>query len=111
MKRNPRLKKGIFRSARIARRAPGGEEPATLQALQQPAQIAGVEVELAGELGSGALAPVPDFVQQARLGQRKRAAEQTGAQRADTPCVESIEAAYRIHLHRRTILQLLAFVK
>jgi hypothetical protein len=92
------------------RRAPGAQQPALLEALQQAAQVARVQVELGGQLGCGAFAALADLVHQARLGQRIGAAEQPGAQRADAPCVESVEAAHRVDVHRLNIFQLLAFV-
>ena len=59
--------------ARVGRRAAGLDQPALLEAAQQPAQVAGVEVERARQFGGGGVAAVRQFPQQARFGQRELA--------------------------------------
>src|SRR4051812_26714782 len=93
--------------ARILRRALSAQQAAALEALQQAAEVACVEIQVGGQLARAAFAALADLADQARLGQRIRAAEQPRAQGADTACVESVETAHRIDVHRGTLFQLL----
>src|SRR5438445_10190316 len=80
----------------VVRRTACPDEAAALEALQQPAEIAEVEAEVPAQGARRGLPPLRQLVQQARLGEPVRAAEQARAQYADAPCVESVEAAHRV---------------
>src|SRR5258706_8786871 len=78
------------------------------QPVEQAAEVAGVEVQVGAELARRGAAAPPDLVEQARHGQRVRAADEMVAQGADAPRIESIEAANALDvLHSSP--QLLAF--
>ena len=55
----------------VVLRAQRLHQAALLEAAQQAAQVAGVEIELARQLGRGGAAAVREFPQQARLGERE----------------------------------------
>jgi hypothetical protein len=66
-----------------------------LEAAQNAAQVARIEVEIARNVGCGRAIAVPDLVKHARLSQRERAVEPGGLQHAELLCVEAVEAAHR----------------
>ena len=69
---------------------------ALLEALEHPAEIARIEVELAGELACRRGLVMRQLVDDAALGQRERAVQQALAQHADPARVEAREAAHRL---------------
>jgi len=80
---------------RIGAGAGGLDQPAFLETAQQPAQVAGVEVQRLGQLGGGGVLAVRQLPQQARFGQRKAAVQQAFVQHADAARVEAVEGAQR----------------
>jgi hypothetical protein len=64
---------------RVGLRLPAGDEPVGLQPGEQPAQVAGVEVERPAEVADRRHRPLAELVQHARLGQRLVCALQAGA--------------------------------
>ncbi len=68
---------------------------APLQALQGPAQEAGVEPEIAGQIGGGAGGAVRDLVDDARFLQREGTVQQLRLDDAELAGVEAAEAADR----------------
>ena len=80
------------------------EVAALLEALQHATEIAGIEVQLSGQLGRRGGLVMRELVDDAALGQRERAAEQALVQHADPARVEAREAA-----HGLDMLQLLGF--
>ena len=83
-----------WRRASVSR-LPAGDEPVGLEAGEQPAQVAGVEVERAAEVGDRRHRPLPELVQHARLGERVRRPEQAGPEHPEPPRVEAVERAHR----------------
>src|SRR2546430_10304284 len=81
----------------VVRCTPCAHQAAALEALQQPAEVAEVEAEVPAQGARRGLPALRQLVQQARLGEPVRAAEQAGAQYADAPCVESVEARSEEH--------------
>ena len=67
--------------------------PLRFEAAQDAAQIAGVEPEIAAEVGGGRRLAVGQLVEHAQLGQRERAVEVAVAERADLAGVEAVEGA------------------
>ena len=78
------------------RRRGAARQPLRFEAAQDAAQIAGVEAEIAAEIGRGRRLAVRELVEDAHLGQRERAVEQAIAERADAAGVEAVERAHRI---------------
>jgi hypothetical protein len=66
-----------------------------VKAPQHAAEIAGVEAEVAHDVGRGRAFALPDLVEHARLGERERAFEPVLAQHAEVLRVEPIETAHR----------------
>ena len=84
----------------------------TLQALQQPAEVAEVDVEVGAELARRTFATLADLVEHARLRQRERQAEVARLQHADAARIEAVEAPHRVDMgHARSSAGILAFVK
>ena len=81
--------------ARVVGRALAADQLLLLQGAQQAAQVAGVEVEVARQLGGGGPAAVGELPEQARLGQREAGVGELLVQDADAPRVEAVEAADR----------------
>ena len=79
----------------VARGNLAADQSAFLEIAQHAAQIAGIEIERAADLGRGRRAAAGDLVQHARLGERIGAVEKSFAQHADLPRVEAVEAADR----------------
>jgi hypothetical protein len=71
------------------------DQLAFLQAAQQPAEVARVEVEVAGKLGRGGPVAVREFPEQARFGQAEAGLGQPFLKHADAARVEAVEAADR----------------
>ncbi len=71
------------------------DQLAFLQAAQQPAEVAGVEAEVAGELGGGGPVAMREFPEQARFGQAEAGLGQAFLEHADAARVEAVEAADR----------------
>ena len=69
------------------------EQAARFEAPQDPAQIAGVEAEVAAEVGGGRRVAVGELVEHPHFGERERAVEVALAERADLPGVEAVEGA------------------
>ena len=93
--------------ARVVARALGADQLGVLQRAQQPAQVAGIEIEVARQLGGRCVRlAMRELPEQARLGQREARAGQALVQDADAPRVEAVEAAdgvgarWRSHGHR-----------
>src|SRR3954470_16829065 len=83
-----------------------------LQALQQAAEVAEVDVEFGAELAGRTFAALADLVEHARLGQRERQAEVARLQHADAARIEAVEAPHRVDMgHARSSAGILAFVK
>src|SRR5438874_1312257 len=70
-------------ATRILRRRRAGEEPLSVEAAEDPAQVAAVESELGAELGGGDSRTVRDLVHHPHLGARGGALEQTPRQRSE----------------------------
>src|ERR1700724_230648 len=79
----------------IARRGFSLDQAAFLEIAQHAAEIPGIEIERAADLGRGRGAAAGDFVKHPRLGERIGAVEKSFAQHADLPRVEAVEAADR----------------
>ena len=79
----------------VARRNFAADQAAFLEIAQHAAQIAGIEIERAADLGRGRGAAAGDLVKHPRLGERIGAVEKGLAQHADLPRVEAVEAADR----------------
>jgi hypothetical protein len=79
--------------AGVGRAARGLDQATLLEAAQQPAQVAGVEIELARQLGGGRPVVVRQFPQQARFGQRELRVQKAFVQHADAACVIAVELA------------------
>jgi hypothetical protein len=77
--------------AGIARRWCAGEKSALLEGLEHAAQVAGVEPQIAAEIGGGKPCAMRDFVQHARLGQRELALVQPFFKQADLAGVKTVE--------------------
>src|SRR5580704_6836752 len=79
----------------VARRDFAPDQSAFLEIAQHAAEIAGIEIERAADLGRGRGAARGDLVKHPRLGERIGAIEKGFAQHADLPRVEAVEAANR----------------
>ena len=82
----PRVRRGRL-AAHIA---------ATNEALQDAAQVPGIEPELGRELARGDRRAVRELVEDAHLGKRPGAVQQPLVQHADAPRVEAVEPADRL---------------
>src|SRR5579864_465086 len=80
--------------AAIAGGGLAADQLAFAETLQDAAQIAGIESQVRGEFGRGGPFAMRQLVEDAELGQRKRAVEEPFAQDSDLPGVETIEAAH-----------------
>src|SRR5690242_16320088 len=72
-------------------------EPASFEPAQDPAQVPGVEAQIAPQLGGGRPIAMRQLVQHADLRERERAAIRASPQHADLSRVEPIEPADRPH--------------
>src|ERR1700685_4452937 len=79
----------------IARRCLSLDQSAFLEIAQHAAQIPGIEIEGAADLGCGRRAAAGELVKHPRLAERIGAVEKGFAQHADLPRVEAVEAADR----------------
>src|SRR5580700_7973428 len=79
----------------IACRGFAFDQAAFLEIAQHAAEIAGIEIERAADLGRGRRATAGDLIKHPRLAERIGAVEKGFAQHADLPRVEAIEAADR----------------
>src|ERR1700730_9123490 len=80
---------------RVARRGFSFDQAAFLEIAQHAAEITGIEIERAADLGRGRGAAAGDLVKHPRLGERIGAVEKSLTQHADLPRVEAVEAADR----------------
>ena len=79
----------------VVRRDVLADQPALVKAAQDAAEIAGVEAEIAADVGRGGAVALLDLVEHARFGQRERAVEPAVLQHAEMLGVEAVEAAHR----------------
>ena len=95
IERRKRLAAGVGQRQRaLAAIGFGGhaaDQPVAFEALQDPAEIAGIESEFATEAGGGGPGPLRQFVEHARLGEREAASQQAFLQDADGARVEPVE--------------------
>ena len=82
----------------VGRRGAPAEEAARLEPSQDPAQIAGVEAEVAAQIGGGRRVAVGELVEHPHLGEREGAVEVVVAERADPAGVEAVEGADGVDL-------------
>ena len=80
--------------ARIVLRASALHQAALLEAAQQAAQIAGIEIECTRELGRGRGLAMRKLPQQPRFGQREARMQQSFVQHADAARVEAVEGTH-----------------
>ena len=80
-------------AAGVVGRALAGDEAVALQAGEQAAEEAGVDVHLAAQVGDLGDLALAELVEHARLGQRVGRAQQAVAQDADARGVEAVEGA------------------
>jgi hypothetical protein len=81
---------------RIALVRPARHETPPLEAAQQPAEIAGIQPEIARDIGRGARSIVDEFVKDTHFRERKIALVEAFVKRAAMACIETVEAAYRL---------------
>src|SRR5208337_821077 len=67
------------------------QQPIAGEALQDAAEIAGIEAELPTDIAGGQVLPICQLVEHARLAQREAAVVQPLAQHADRAGVEPVE--------------------
>src|SRR5690606_18694308 len=79
--------------ARVGLRWAASDEPALLEALEETADITGVEPEVGDEIGGRRPIADGNFVDDACFGQRERTAEQRLLQHAHPPGVKAREPA------------------
>ena len=79
--------------AAVAARGGPAHQAAALEALQHAAQVGGVEVEVAAEVGGRRRRIAVRLVEHPHLRQRQRAVQVVLVQHADAPGVEPVEAA------------------
>ena len=77
----PRAREAQQALARVGGRRRPRDQAAGFEAAEDAAQIAGVEAEVAAEVGGGRRVAVGELVEHAHLGQRERAVEQVLAER------------------------------
>ena len=77
--------------APVDRRWRARKQPIALEALQDAAEIAGIELQFAAKFGGGDVGALGEFVEHARLGQREAAVQQALLQGADDARVEAAE--------------------
>ena len=77
--------------APVDRRWRAREQPIALEALQDAAEIAGIEIQFAAKFGGRNAGALGEFVQHAGLGQREAAVQQALLQGADDARVEAAE--------------------
>jgi hypothetical protein len=81
----------------IARRQGAADQAAPLEPAQDPAQISAIHTQLLAELGRGWPLAKGNFIEDTRLGQRKRALQKPVLEHSDFLGVEAIEPAQRGH--------------
>src|SRR5262245_55443580 len=82
---------------RVVRGGLAADQPDLLEAAQDAAEVAGVELELARNIARRTLCRAGarlDLIEHARLGERKRAVAPARLQHADACGVEAIELAH-----------------
>ena len=79
---------------RIRGRARLGDQPLLFESGNDPAQIAGVQAQLAAQVRAGQLLTMRQFKQDAHLRQRKRAVQQVFMQYANLACIETVETTH-----------------
>ena len=72
-----------------------GDQPAVVEILDDPAEIAGIETELDPDLLRRQVFAGGELVQHPRLAQRERAFQQVLVEHAELAGVEAVEGAYR----------------
>ena len=70
-----------------------GKQTVAFEALQNAAEIAGIEIQFAAKIGGCSAGALGKLVENARLGQREAAVQQAFPQRADDARVEAAEPA------------------
>lgn len=80
----------------VARRRRGVQQAACLEAREEPAQVAGVELQVVGEFARRERRTVGQLPEQARLGEREAGGEQLVGQHADAARVEAVEGTQRV---------------
>src|SRR5207249_7214873 len=93
-RRAPALGQGEEALPRIGGRGFLPDQLELLEAAQDPAEIAGIEPELARDFGRGRARARFELVKNARLGERERAVEPGRLQHADALGIETVEAAH-----------------
>ena len=79
--------------AAVGRRGLARKQAVALEALQDAAQVAGVDLQFAAKFGGGKIVALGQFVEHARLGEREAAVQQALPQGADDARVETAEPA------------------
>ena len=77
--------------AGVVRRTRSADESPTLEPLEEPAQVAGVEPELGGDLGRGGRGAVGELEQHAPFGEGEGGVEVSLVEYADEAGVEPVE--------------------
>src|SRR5690606_28844925 len=77
------------------RRRLARNQPLALEAAQDAAEIAGIEAELAADIGRSGFLPLRELVQHACLGKGERTLQMLFFQHADLARVEAVEGAER----------------
>ena len=78
---------------RVTGRRRTADQAAGFEPPEDAAEVAGVQAEIAAELGGGRRGAVREFVEDAHLGERERAVQQMLAEDADLARVEAVERA------------------
>lgn len=84
-------------AAPVVRRALAGDQALVLEASEDAAEVAGVEVERAAQVGDVDLA-VAEVVQDAGVGERVLGLEKALAKDADAAGVETVEGAHGVRV-------------
>jgi hypothetical protein len=79
----------------VVAQANAADQPGVLERAQQAAQVAGVEIEVARELGGGRPAAPRELPEQARFGEREPGRGELLVQDADSARLEAVEATDR----------------
>ena len=81
-------------AARIVLSGGAADEALVLELLEHPAEVSGIEPELANEVAGGRLGPVGQLVKHARFGEREGARQHALGEQAELTRVEAVEAPY-----------------
>ena len=77
--------------ATVGWRRDAGKQAVALETLQDAAEVAGIEVQLAAELRCRDARALGEFVEHTRLSEREPAVQEAVLQDADDACVEAAE--------------------